>query len=80
MYLKQITLQNFRCYEKFDINLHKNLTVIVGVNGAGKTSLLEAAAIAMSTMFVPMDGLKSISIDKAQAHLKAYAIGYCPYV
>ena len=75
MYLKQITLQNFRCYEKFDINFHKNLTVIVGVNGAGKTSLLEAAAIAISTMFVPMDGLKSISIDKTQAHLKSYTIG-----
>ena len=75
MYLKQITLQNYRCYEKFDITLHKNLTVIVGANGAGKTSLLEAAAIAMSIMFVPMDGLKSLSIDKTQAHLKAYTIG-----
>lgn len=75
MYLKQITLQNFRCYENFDINLHKNLTVVVGVNGAGKTSLLEAISIAMSTMFVPMDGLKGIGIDKTQAHLKAYSIG-----
>lgn len=75
MYLKKIALQNFRCYEKFDINLHKNLTVVVGINGAGKTSLLEAIAIAMSTMFAPMDGPKGISIDKTQAHLKAYSIG-----
>lgn len=75
MYLKQIALQNFRCYEKCEIDLHKNLTVIVGINGAGKTSLLEAAAIAMSTLFVSMDGLKGIGIDKTQAHLKAYSIG-----
>lgn len=75
MYLKQITLQNFRCYEKFTINLHKNLTVVVGTNGAGKTSLLEAISIALSTVFAPMDGLKSIGIDKTLAHLKAYSIG-----
>lgn len=75
MYLEKISLKNFKCFEKLDIDFHKNLTVIVGVNGAGKTSILEAIAIAVSTMFAPMDGPKGIGIDKTQAHLKAYAIG-----
>lgn len=75
VYLEKISVKNFKCFEKLDINFHKNLTVLVGVNGAGKTSILEAIAIAVSTMFAPMDGPKGIGIDKNQAHLKAYAIG-----
>lgn len=75
MYLKKISLENFKCFEKLDMDFHKNLTVVIGINGAGKTSLLEAVAIAVSTMFAPMDGPKGIGIDKTQAHLKAYVIG-----
>ena len=51
MYLKKISLENFKCFEKIEIQLQKKLTLIVGANGAGKTSLLESIAIAMSTMF-----------------------------
>ncbi len=75
MYLKKICLENFKCFEKLNMEFHKNLTVVIGANGAGKTSLLEAVAIAVSTMFTPMDGPKGIGIDKTQAHLKAYVIG-----
>lgn len=75
MFLKKICLENFKCFEKFELEFHKNLTVIIGGNGTGKTSLLEAIAIAFSTMFAPMDGPKGIGIDKSQAHLKAYDMG-----
>ena len=56
MYLKKISLENFKCFEKIEIQLQKKLTLIVGANGAGKTSLLESIAIAMSTMFTSFDG------------------------
>ena len=75
MYLKKISLENFKCFEKADVELQKQLTLIVGANGAGKTSLLESIAIAMSTMFTAFDGTKSLTIDKENAHLKAYKIG-----
>lgn len=75
MYLEKISLKNFKCFENLDMDFHKKLTVLVGVNGAGKTSILEAIAIAVSTMFAPLDGPKGTGIDKTQAHLKAYAIG-----
>ncbi len=75
MYLKNLNLQNFRCFETLNTDFHDKMTVIVGNNGAGKTSLLEAIAIAVSTVFIPMDGPKGIGIDKTQAHLKSYTIG-----
>ncbi|MDZ4075336.1 MAG: AAA family ATPase [Hylemonella sp.] len=48
MHLKKITLINFRCFTKLEINLHPRLTVLVGVNGAGKTAVLDGIATALS--------------------------------
>lgn len=75
MYLKQICLENFKCFEKLDVNFKEKMTVIVGENGAGKTTLLEGIAIAVSTMFTALEGVKGKGIDKTQARLKAYTIG-----
>lgn len=75
MYLKKLILHNFRCFEEIEIDFDKKLTVIVGSNGAGKTSILEGAAIAISTMFMSVDGASSKTIDKLQAHLKAFTVG-----
>ena len=75
MYLKSLELHNFRCFEDVKIDFHKNLTVIIGENGSGKSSIMEGIAIALSSMFVKMDGLSSRKIDKSQARLKAYEVG-----
>lgn len=48
MRLKKIELENFRCYERLSLDLHPRLTVLVGKNGAGKTAILDALAIALS--------------------------------
>lgn len=75
MYLKKISLENFKCFEKTEIELQKKLTLLVGANGAGKTSVLDGIAIALSTMFTSFDGSKALNITKESAHLKAYKIG-----
>lgn len=41
-FLSEINIYNFRKIINLKINLHKNLTVFIGENGAGKTSLLRA--------------------------------------
>ena len=50
MYLKNVTLKNFRCFEELKIDLHPQLTVLVGVNGAGKTAILDGIAAGMAPM------------------------------
>ncbi|MBR1802139.1 DNA replication and repair protein RecF [Candidatus Saccharibacteria bacterium] len=42
MVIKSIKLKNFRCHEEFDFEFKKKTSVIVGENGSGKTSVLEA--------------------------------------
>ena len=71
MYLKKISLENFRCFEKVEADLQKKLTLVVGANGAGKTSLLESIAIAMSTMFTAFDGAKAMNITKEMGPIRS---------
>ncbi len=45
--LKQIKVSNFRNHENFLVDLNKKTTLIVGENGSGKTSILEAIYICL---------------------------------
>ena len=40
--IKKLFVQNFRSHDKFELVLSPTITVITGMNGSGKTSLLEA--------------------------------------
>ena len=51
MVIKSITLKNYRCFENIQMDFHEKLTVIVGDNGSGKTSILEGMAVSLGTMF-----------------------------
>ncbi|MEA3308613.1 MAG: AAA family ATPase [Chloroflexota bacterium] len=48
MYLKTVTLRNFRCFEELIIKLHPRLTVLVAENGGGKTAILDGIAIGLA--------------------------------
>jgi len=43
MQMTQLHVRNLRCIESAELNLRPGVNVLVGENGAGKTSLLEAA-------------------------------------
>lgn len=47
MKLSSITVENFRCFEKLTLDLHPELTVLIAPNCAGKTTMLDAARIAV---------------------------------
>ena len=47
MRFDRIRLQNFKCYEETDVRLDRGVTVIHGLNGSGKSSLLEACFFAL---------------------------------
>ncbi|MCB9705854.1 MAG: AAA family ATPase [Myxococcales bacterium] len=50
-YVSEVTLEGFRGFaEKVTIPLHPNLVVFAGVNGSGKTSVLEALACHLSVL------------------------------
>lgn len=48
LYLSSIQLECFRGFQNATIDFDKQLTVIAGINGAGKSSVLEAIALGLS--------------------------------
>lgn len=44
--IKKLRLRDYRCFESIDIEFHEQLTVLVASNGVGKTSILDAIAVA----------------------------------
>ena len=49
MHIKKLIIQGFRTFRNFKLGLNKHLNVIVGDNETGKTTLLEAINLVMSS-------------------------------
>lgn len=47
MKLETLALQNFRCFDQVEVELHPCVTVLVAENGQGKSTLLDAIRIAL---------------------------------
>lgn len=58
MRINNIRLRNYRCFEDIRLEFHKNFNVIVGINGTGKTAILEALRIAIGSLFLSVDKYK----------------------
>ncbi len=70
MFLKNISLQNFRSYTKSDFNFSKGTTLIVGANTSGKTNLIEAIFLLSSGASFRADkDIEMIQFDKEVARL-----------
>lgn len=50
MRIDRLKLENFRCFEHMELELHPEMTVLVGGNGAGKTAVVEGLTVAMEAV------------------------------
>lgn len=67
MILRNLRLSNFRRFRDIEIDFHSQLTVIVARNGQGKTSILDAATIALGTFIGAFDLGKAKHIERSDA-------------
>ncbi|HEY5593353.1 MAG TPA: AAA family ATPase [Paludibacter sp.] len=78
MRIKSIEIQNFRCLDQLTLDLAQDVTVLIGKNGAGKSSLIQAIKHGLSFVFskdskVTM-GQYAISVSSPSLNI----IGYAP--
>jgi predicted ATP-binding protein involved in virulence len=52
MRIDRLELRNFKKFAAFNLDLHPQFTLLIGDNGAGKTSVLDALAVALGVWLV----------------------------
>ncbi|KHS68960.1 type I restriction enzyme M protein [Pectobacterium brasiliense] len=72
--INEITVKNFRGYSDFKVPMHPYLNVLVGENGAGKTSILEAVACGLGPFLTAMPDAKGKMIKKSDIHINSKGI------
>lgn len=64
MLLKEVKIKNFRGISEWNINLESGFNIIKGENGKGKTSILEAIAVALGGFVEGLDDVRSRDFSK----------------
>lgn len=69
MRLKKLTLSNFRGFEQIEIDFCDDFTVIAGVNGSGKSSLLKAISSIASYLLPKITPAKKEAFSLAESDI-----------
>ena len=57
MHFKRTEIQNFKSIEKMSLNFSSGVNLLIGDNGVGKTTVLEALALSVQTYFSRMNDI-----------------------
>jgi len=77
MQIKSIEIQNYRGIQQVQVNFEKGINLLIGNNGAGKTSLLTAIGIALSAplQWIPKAPTSRLSEMEDVAYMITNVIG-----
>ncbi|MCX4327712.1 MAG: ATP-binding protein [Lachnospiraceae bacterium] len=64
MVLKKITISNFKMFEHLELVFEPGFNLILGDNGVGKTTVLEAASVVLSGFLIGIEDVYARSIYK----------------
>jgi DNA replication and repair protein RecF len=74
MHIVKHSLKNLRNHISTELNFHKSLNIIYGLNGAGKTTILESIAISsLSKSFMPAADMTLINNDSDYYYISSEA-------
>ncbi len=75
MVLKQLTIENFKGLTHCELCFRPGFNLIIGNNGVGKTSVLEAASVALSAYFDNMGDVSAKNFSMDQVRVSAMPMG-----
>ena len=73
--LDDLELTNFHQFEHYSVNFDENLTVLVGNNGSGKSSILSAASVAAGTFLYGLGESGKKGLSRRDARVASYDMG-----
>lgn len=69
MKINRLVLDNFRAYNRLDIDFETGITVIVGENGEGKTSILDAISQLFGYFLQRLPGVKGLGTSSSDLRI-----------
>ena len=75
MIIDSLTLRNFRLFEETQVDFHDRTSVIVGVNGSGKSSVLDAMSILLTCYIGGFDGFGVQKIARSDIRRTSHGRG-----
>lgn len=72
MKISRIFLENFRGYQRLDLELDSRFNLIVGDNGSGKTAILEALKVVIGSFFLGIKNYNSKGILVDDIHIRTF--------
>lgn len=75
MKIDKLRIKNFRCFEDLEMQLHQKCNILIGINGAGKSAILDAVSVALGGYLSGFDDINSQSILQEDAHYKMFSAG-----
>lgn len=72
--LEKLYVKNYRCFEELELELDKKLNLLVGENGAGKSTILDAIAVALGCYTGGFDNIPAVSIKTEDIRIKGYKV------
>lgn len=57
MYIEKVEIRNFKAIEDMTIEFQQGTNLLIGDNGAGKTSILEALTVALNGILTGVSGV-----------------------
>lgn len=67
MRLTKLKLKNFRCFSSFEIELEKDITVIVAENSRGKSAILDGIALAVTPYLTCFNNARGLNFTERDA-------------
>lgn len=69
MRIDRLTVRNFRRFAEQEFRFHPRFNLVVGENGAGKTSVLDAVSVAVGSWMLGVRGYDSRSIEPEEVRV-----------
>ena len=75
MYLEKVHLKNYKAVKDLEIDFKSGINLLIGDNGAGKTSVLEGIATGLGGLFVNIAGVSTKNIVKEDVRVEIEPVG-----
>lgn len=69
MYLKFLSIKNFRQFSDFQVELNKGLNLLIGENNSGKTTLIDAIRLTLDTNSTEWVGIQESDFNRLHSDL-----------